>query len=65
MEYVHLTVCVCAHVSVCTCVFDYSISKAESLMGESLTPAHSLATYLITGTSNFLSLNKEEIGKDE
>ena len=52
----------CASVCVCVCVFDYSRSKAESLMGVGLTLAHSLATYLITGTSNFLSLNKEEIG---
>lgn len=56
--------CICLPVCVCVCahVFDYSRSKAESLMGVGLTLAHSLATYLITGTSNFLSLNKEEIG---
>lgn len=62
--------CICLFVCVCVClcvrVFDYSQSqKAESLMGVGLTPAHSLTTYLITGTSNFLSLNKEEIGQDE
>lgn len=56
--FLYVCVCVCASVH----VFDYSKSKAESLMGVGLTLAHSLATYLITGTSNFLSLNKEEIG---
>lgn len=56
--------CICLPVCVCVRahVFDYSRSKPKSLMGVGLTLAHSLATYLITGTSNFLSLNKEEIG---
>lgn len=56
--------CICLPVCVRACVhvFDYSRSEAESLMGVGLTLAHSLATYLITGTSNFLSLNKEGIG---
>lgn len=53
---------VCVRMLLCVCVFDYSTGKAESLMGVGLTLAHSLTTYLITGTSNFLSLNKEEIG---
>ncbi len=64
MEHLYLSsrVCLCVCVCVCVHVFDYSRSKAESLMGVGLTLAHSLTTYLITGTSNFLSLNKEEIG---
>lgn len=66
VEHVYLSflggLCVCVWLHMCE--FDYRArAKQKAPNGEvGLTRAHSLATYLITGTSNFLSLNKEEIG---